>query len=107
MFLTQILHFNLKRVKIAGGDKEYLKKNSWTEKHIARIQNNENLPIVLVLKELSTSQAVKDLELTPTSISQASRQLESGYSALALIWRMGGMLHAVADYQKQYYKNER
>ena len=110
------------------------------KKHIARIQNNENLPIVLVLKELnyrqkeylirekipfivdgkqiylpfmavylqerfstekktreeilpsaqmlllhfiyggaqklSTSQAAKDLELTPTSISRASRQLE-------------------------------
>ena len=110
------------------------------KKHIARIQNNENLPIVLVLKELSfrqkeylirekipfivdgkqiyspfmavylqercsaekktreeilpsaqmlllhfiyggaqelsTSQAAKDLELTPTSISRASKQLE-------------------------------
>ena len=110
------------------------------KKHIARIQDNENLPIVLVLKELSyrqkeylirekipfvvdgkqiylpfmamylqercnaektareeilpsaqmlllhfiyggakelsTSQAAKDLELTPTSISRASRQLE-------------------------------
>ena len=110
------------------------------KKHIARIQKNENLPIVLVLKELSyrqkeylirekipfivegkqiylpfmavylqercsaekksreemlpsaqililhfiyggaqelsTSQAAKDLELTPTSISRASRQLE-------------------------------
>ena len=110
------------------------------KKHIARIQNNESLPIVLVLKELSfrrkeylirekipfivdgkqiylpfmavylqercsaekkpreemlpsaqmlllhfiyggaqelsTSQAAKDLELTPTSISRASRQLE-------------------------------
>ena len=110
------------------------------KKHIARIRNNENLPIVLVLKELSfrqkeylirekipfivdgkqiylpfmavylqercsaekkpreemlpsaqmlllhfiyggaqelsTSQAAKDLELTPTSISRASRQLE-------------------------------
>ena len=110
------------------------------KKHIARIQNNENLPVVLVLKELgfrrkeylirekipfivdgkqiylpfmavylqercsaekkpreeilpsaqmlllhfiyggaqelSTSQAAKDLELTPTSISRASRQLE-------------------------------
>ena len=105
------------------------------KKHIARIQNNENLPIVLVLKklsyrqkeylirekipfivdgkqiylpfmavylqekktreemlpsaqmlllhfiyggaqELSTSQSAKDLELTPTSISRASRQLE-------------------------------
>ena len=110
------------------------------KKHIARIENNENLPIVLVLKELSyrqkeylirekipfvvdgkqiylpfmaaylqercnaekmtreemlpsaqmlllhfifggakelsTSQAAKDLELTPTSISRASRQLE-------------------------------
>ena len=110
------------------------------KKHIARIQKNENMPIVLVLKEitsrqkeylireripfiveerqiylpfmalylqqrcnaerkpreeilpsaqmlllhfiyggaqeLSTSQAAKDLELTPTSISRASRQLE-------------------------------
>lgn len=110
------------------------------KKHIARIQKNENLPVVLVLKELSfrqreylirekipfvadgkqiylpfmavylqercsaekipreeilpsaqmlllhfvyggarglsTSQAAKDLELTPTSISRASRQLE-------------------------------
>ena len=110
------------------------------KKHIARIQNNENLPVVLVLKELSfrrkeylirekipfivdgkqiylpfmavylqercsaekkpreeilpsaqmlllhfiygggqellTSQAAKDLELTPTSISRASKQLE-------------------------------
>lgn len=110
------------------------------KKHIARIQKNENLPVVLVLKELSfrqreylirekipfivdgkqiylpfmavylqerysaekipreeilpsaqmlllhfvyggaqelsTSQATKDLELTPTSISRASRQLE-------------------------------
>ena len=111
------------------------------KKHIARIQNNENLPVVLVLKELSfrqkeyllrekipfvvegrqiylpfmavylqercsaekepreeilpsaqmlllhfiyggaqelsTSQAAKDLELTPTSISRASKQLEA------------------------------
>ena len=110
------------------------------KKHIARVQKNENLPVVLVLKELSfrqkeylirekipfivdgkqiylpfmavylqercsaekktmeeilpsaqmlllhfiyggaqelsTSQAAKDLELTPTSISRASRQLE-------------------------------
>ena len=110
------------------------------KKHIARIQNNENLPVVLVLKELSfrrkeylirekipfivdgkqiylplmavylqercsaekkpreeilpsaqmlllhfiyggaqglsTSQAAKNLELTPTSISRASKQLE-------------------------------
>ena len=80
------------------------------KKHIARIQKNENVPVVLVLKELSfrqkeylirekipfivdgkqiylpfmavylqelsTSQAAKDLELTPTSISRASRQLE-------------------------------
>ena len=93
------------------------------KKHIARIQKNENLPVVLVLRELSfrqkeylirekipfivdgkqiylpfmavylqercsaekktreeilpsTSQAAKDLELTPTSISRASRQLE-------------------------------
>ena len=111
------------------------------KKHIARIRNNENLPVVLVLKELSfrqkeylirekipfvveerqiylpfmavylqercsaeketreeilpsaqmlllhfiyggaqelsTSQAAKDLELTPTSISRASKQLEA------------------------------
>ena len=102
------------------------------KKHIARIQKNENLPVVLVLKEiisrqkeylirekipfvvegrqiylpfmalylqercdaerkpreeilpfiygggqeLLTSQAAKDLELTPTSISRASKQLE-------------------------------
>ncbi len=194
LLLTQRLYFNLKRVKIAGDDMEYLNKVlgvkvtyedvefkhlpnfivtryrlqmvSMNEKkvvllypkvillypkteleqievlkkHIARIQKNENLPIVLVLKELSfrqkeylirekipfivdgkqiylpfmavylqercsaekiprkeilpsaqmlllhfiyggaqelsTSQAAKDLELTPTSISRASRQLE-------------------------------
>ena len=73
------------------------------KKHIARIQRNENLPVVqercnaerelreeilpsaqmLLLhfiyggaQELSTSQAAKDLELTPTSISRASKQLD-------------------------------
>ena len=46
LFLTQILYLNSKRVKIGGE------------------------------QELSTSQAAKDLELTPTSISRASRQLE-------------------------------
>ena len=46
LFLTQILYLNSKRVKIGGG------------------------------QELSTSQAAKDLELTPTSISRASKQLE-------------------------------
>ena len=46
LFLTQILYLNSKRVKIGG------------------------------VQELSTSQAAKDLELTPTSISRASRQLE-------------------------------
>ena len=120
--------------------KTELEKIEVLKKHIARIQNNENLPIVLVLKELSfrqkeylirekipfivdgkqiylpfmavylqercdaeksdreeilpsaqmlllyfiyegakelsTSQAAKDLELTPTSISRASKQLE-------------------------------
>ena len=46
LFLTQILYLNSKRVKI--GDEQ----------------------------ELSTSQAAKNLELTPTSISRASKQLE-------------------------------
>ena len=46
LFLTQILYLNSKRVKIGGE------------------------------QELSTSQAAKDLELTPTSISRASKQLE-------------------------------
>ena len=46
LFLTQILYLNSKRVKIGGE------------------------------QELSTSQAAKNLELTPTSISRASRQLE-------------------------------
>lgn len=117
-----------------------LEQTNMLKKHIARIQKNENLPVVLVLNELSfrqkeyllrdkipfivdgkqiylpfmalylqercnaeplhrkeilpsaqmlllhfiyggaremsTSQAAKDLELTPTSISRASRQLE-------------------------------
>ena len=120
--------------------KTELEQTEVLKKHIARIRNNENLPIVLVLKELSyrqkeylirekipfivdgkqiylpfmvvylqercsaekmpreeilpsvqmlllhfiyggaqelsASQAAKDLELTPTSISRASRQLE-------------------------------
>ena len=46
LFLTQILYLNSKRVKIGGE------------------------------QELSTSQAAKNLELTPTSISRASKQLE-------------------------------
>ena len=46
LFLTQILYLNSKRVKIGG------------------------------VQELSTSQAAKDLELTPTFISRASKQLE-------------------------------
>ena len=46
LFLTQILYLYSKRVKIGGE------------------------------QELSTSQAAKNLELTPTSISRASRQLE-------------------------------
>ena len=127
------------------------------KKHIARIQNNENLPIVLVLKELSfrqkeylirekipfivdgkqiylpfmavylqercsaekktreeilpsaqmlllhfiyggaqelsTSQAAKDLELTPTSISRASKQLEEM-----------GLLHIKKEGVPQFYR---
>ena len=61
------------------------------KKHIARIQKNEKLlrdeilPSAQMLllhfiyggaQEMSTSQAAKDLELTPTSISRASKQLE-------------------------------
>lgn len=127
------------------------------KKHIARIQNNENLPVVLVLKELSfrqkeylirekipfivdgkqiylpfmavylqercsaekktreeilpsaqmlllhfiyggaqelsTSQAAKDLELTPTSISRASKQLEEM-----------GLLHIKKEGVPQFYR---
>ena len=127
------------------------------KKHIARIQKNENLPVVLVLKELSyrqkeylirekipfivdgkqiylpfmavylqercsaekksreeilpsaqmlllhfiyggaqelsTSQAAKDLELTPTSISRASRQLEEM-----------GLLHIKKEGVPQFYR---
>ena len=127
------------------------------KKHIARIQKNENLPVVLVLKqlsfrqkeylirekipfivdgkqiylpfmavylqercsvekipreeilpsaqmlllhfiyggaqELSTSQAAKDLELTPTSISRASKQLEEM-----------GLLHIKKEGVPQFYR---
>lgn len=102
------------------------------KKHIARIQNNENLPIVLVLKELSfrqkeylirekipfivdgkqiylpfmavylqercsaekkTRQAAKNLELTPTSISRASKQLEEM-----------GLLHIKKEGVPQFYR---
>ena len=127
------------------------------KKHIARIQKNENLPVVLVLRELSfrqkeylirekipfivdgkqiylpfmavylqercsaekktrekilpsaqmlllhfiyggaqelsTSQAAKDLELTPTSISRASKQLEEM-----------GLLHIKKEGVPQFYR---
>lgn len=127
------------------------------KKHIARIQKNENMPIVLVLKEItsrqkeylireripfivegrqiylpfmalylqqrcnaerklhkkllpsaqmlllhfiyggakemSTSQAAKDLELTPTSISRASKQLEEM-----------GLLHIKKEGVPQFYR---
>lgn len=63
MFLTQILYLNSKRVKIGGE------------------------------QELSTSQAAKDLELTPTSISRASRQLEEM-----------GLLHIKKEGVPQFYR---
>ena len=204
LLLTQILHLNLKRVKIASNDMEYLDKVLGVKvtyddvefkhlpnfiatryrlrmvsmieqkmiflypkteleqievlkKHIARIQKNENLPVVLVLKELSfrqkeylirekipfivdgkqiylpfmavylqercsaekktreeilpsaqmlllhfiyggaqelsTSQAAKNLELTPTSISRASKQLEEM-----------GLLHIKKEGVPQFYR---
>ena len=63
LFLTQILYLNSKRVKIGGE------------------------------QELSTSQAAKDLELTPTSISRASRQLEEM-----------GLLHIKKEGVPQFYR---
>ena len=63
MFLTQILYLNSKRVKIGGE------------------------------QELSTSQAAKNLELTPTSISRASKQLEEM-----------GLLHIKKEGMPQFYR---
>ena len=63
LFLTQILYLNSKRVKIGG------------------------------VQELSTSQAAKDLELTPTSISRASKQLEEM-----------GLLHIKKEGVPQFYR---
>ena len=63
LFLTQILYLNSKRVKIGGE------------------------------QELSTSQAAKNLELTPTSISRASRQLEEM-----------GLLHIKKEGVPQFYR---
>ena len=63
LFLTQILYLNSKRVKI--GDEQ----------------------------ELSTSQAAKNLELTPTSISRASKQLEEM-----------GLLHIKKEGVPQFYR---
>ena len=138
-YRLQMVSMNEKKVVLLYPKTE-LEQIEVLKKHIARIQKNENLPIVLVLKELtfrqkeylirekipfivegkqiylpfmavylqercsaekkpreemlpsaqmlllhfiyggaqelSTSQAAKDLELTPTSISRASRQLE-------------------------------
>ena len=141
-----VARYHLKMVSMNGKKVVFLYPKTELEqievlkKHIARIQKNENLPVVLVLKEitfrqkeylirekipfivegrqiylpfmalylqercsaekqpqekilpsaqmlllhfiyggaqeLSTSQAAKDLELTPTSISRASKQLE-------------------------------
>ena len=139
-YCLQMVSMNEKKVVLLYPKTE-LEQIEVLKKHIARIQKNENLPVVLVLKELSfrqkeylirekipfivdgkqiylpfmavylqercsaekkykgrntsigrscfllhfiyggaqalsTSQAAKDLELTPTSISRASRQLE-------------------------------
>ena len=63
LFLTQILYLNSKRVKIGGE------------------------------QELSTSQAAKDLELTPTFISRASKQLEEM-----------GLLHIKKEGVPQFYR---
>lgn len=63
LFLTQILYLNSKRVKIGG------------------------------VQELSTSQAAKNLELTPTSISRASKQLEEM-----------GLLHIKKEGVPQFYR---
>lgn len=63
LFLTQILYLNSKRVKIGGE------------------------------QELSTSQAAKNLELTPTSISRASKQLEEM-----------GLLHIKKEGVPQFYR---
>ena len=141
-----VTRYRLQRVSMDGQrviflyPKTELEQIEVLKKHIARIQKNENLPVVLVLnelgfrqkeylirekipfivegkqiylpfmamylqercnaerkpreeilpsaqmlllhfiyggaRELSTSQAAKDLELTPTSISRASKQLE-------------------------------
>ena len=63
LFLTQILYLNSKRVKIGGE------------------------------QELSTSQAAKNLELKPTSISRASKQLEEM-----------GLLHIKKEGVPQFYR---
>ncbi len=63
LFLTQILYLNSKRVKIGGE------------------------------QELSTSQAAKNLELTPASISRASKQLEEM-----------GLLHIKKEGVPQFYR---
>ncbi len=94
LFLTQILYLNSKRVKIGGEHMEYLNKVLGIEVAYEDLQERcsaekktreEILPSAQMLllhfiyggaQELSTSQAAKDLELTPTSISRASRQLE-------------------------------
>ena len=63
LFLTRILYLNSKRVKIGGE------------------------------QELSTSQAAKNLELTPASISRASKQLEEM-----------GLLHIKKEGVPQFYR---
>ena len=111
LFLTQILYLNSKRVKIGGEHMEYLNKVLGIEVAYVDLQERcsaekktreEILPSAQMLllhfiyggaQELSTSQAAKDLELTPTSISRASKQLEEM-----------GLLHIKKEGVPQFYR---
>ena len=111
LFLTQILYLNSKRVKIGGEHMEYLNKVLGIEVAYVDLQERcsaekktreEILPSAQMLllhfiyggaQELSTSQAAKNLELTPTSISRASKQLEEM-----------GLLHIKKEGVPQFYR---
>ena len=111
LFLTQILYLNSKRVKIGGEHMEYLNKVLGIEVAYEDLQERcsaekktreEILPSAQMLllhfiyggaQELSTSQAAKNLELTPTSISRASKQLEEM-----------GLLHIKKEGVPQFYR---
>ena len=111
LFLTQILYLNSKRVKIGGEHMEYLNKVLGIEVAYVDLQERcsaekktreEILPSAQMLllhfiyggaQELSTSQAAKNLELTPASISRASKQLEEM-----------GLLHIKKEGVPQFYR---